>query len=90
MKKKFSSKTLKKMQADADRGEWHDLITLEALPSFACWLTQHEWLIQSPDYGEALRAYKNGWLLTVTCHDHHTTCHRLCMALWHTYQCFKE
>ena len=90
MKKRFSSKALKQMETDAKRGKWHNLIRLDEIPDFLRWLKNHEWQAQSPDYGEAMRAYKCGWTITVSYDGHRTTCGRLCMALWHTYQCFKE
>lgn len=90
MKKKFSSKAVRKMKADAEKGRWYALVRLEDIPDFLRWLSEHEWIGQSPDVGEALRAYKYGWTIRVYYDGHRTCCERLAMALWLTYECFKD
>lgn len=84
---------IKKMEHIAERGRWVGLIKLGDIPDFARWLSdeQHEWMIQSPDVGEALRAYKPGRPVLIVHYDgRHTVCTRAAMALWYTFLCFKE
>lgn len=90
--KKFSRKAQKKMTEDAVRGRWYNLVRLEEIPAFAAWLTDefHEWQMQSPDTGEAMRAYKNGRTIMIRYDGRRTICGRCVMALWYTYQCFKD
>lgn len=67
--KKISLKSQRKMQQDAARGKWYNLVRLQDIPAFAAWLTDdfHEWMGQSPDEGEVLRVHKYG--LTRAAHD---------------------
>lgn len=84
---------IKKMERIAERGRWVGLIRLADVPAFAKWLgdEQHEWMIQSPDVGEALRAYKPGRPVLIVHYDgRHTACTRAAMALWYTFLCFRE
>ena len=92
MKKKFSSKAKKKMERDAARGKWYNLVPLAEIPVFAAWLTDefHEWQAQSPDVGEAMRAYKHGRTISVRYDGRRTICERCVMALYLTFQCFRE
>ncbi len=92
MKAKFSSKAQRKMEQNATRGKWYNLVPLAEIPAFAAWLTDdfHEWQAQSPDVGEAMRAYKHGRTISVRYDGRRTICGRCVMALWYTYQCFKE
>ena len=90
MKKKFSSKAIRQMEANANRGTWYNLVKLEEIPAFSQWLHTKEWQAQSPDAGEAMRAYKNGWTITVGYNGHRTACRRLVMALWLTYECLEN
>lgn len=57
----------------------------------AAWLTDdfHEWVGQSPDEGEVLRAYKYGRTIVVWYDGRRTICGRQVTALWHTFQCFQ-
>lgn len=89
--KKFSREAQRKMTEDAARGRWYNLVRLEEIPAFAAWLTDefHEWQAQSPDVGEAMRAYKHGRTISVRYDGRRTICGRCVMALWYTYQCFK-
>lgn len=54
--KKISLKSQRKMQQDAARGRWYNLVELRRVPEFAAWLADedHAWLGQSPDEGEIL------------------------------------
>jgi len=90
--KKISLKSQRKMQQDAARGKWYNLVRLQDIPAFAHWLSdeQHEWMIQSPDVGEVLRAYKYGTTIVVWYDGRRTICGRHVMALWHTFLCFRE
>ena len=90
MKKKISSKALKRMKENAARGVWYNLVRLADLPTFARWLAaEKEWQMQSPDVGECMRAHKHGETVTVTLDRRgRTTCQRHVMALWLTYECF--
>lgn len=48
-------------------------------------------MIQSPDVGEALRAYKLGRPVLIVRYDGwRTVCTRAAMALWYTFLCFRE
>lgn len=91
--KKISLKSQRKMQQDAARGKWYNLVRLQDIPAFAHWLSdeQHEWMIQSPDVGEALRAYKLGRPVLIVRYDGwRTVCTRAAMALWYTFCCFRD
>ena len=91
--KKISLKSQRKMQQDAARGKWYNLVRLQDIPAFAHWLSdeQHEWMIQSPDVGEALRAYKLGRPVLIVRYDGwRTVCIRAAMALWYTFCCFRD
>ena len=89
MKKKFSSKAQKKMERDAARGVWIGLIKLPLVPAFAAWLSCcHGYLLQSPDVGEALVAYRDGRTIRVLYDGRRTRCSRGVMALWHAFECF--
>uniref|UniRef100_UPI004026D6BC hypothetical protein n=1 Tax=Mitsuokella multacida TaxID=52226 RepID=UPI004026D6BC len=93
MKQQISLKSQRKMQQDAARGKWYNLVRLRDIPAFAHWLSdeQHEWMIQSPDVGEALRAYKLGRPVLIIRYDgRRTVCTRAAMALWYTFLCFRE
>ena len=91
MKASFSSKAKKKMERDAARVGWIGLIELPLIPAFAAWLScRHGYLLQSPDTGEALVAYRDGITIRVLYDGRRTRCSRGVMALWYTYQCFKE
>lgn len=92
MKKKFSRKTQKKMETDATRGKWYNLVPLREIPAFAAWLSDdsHGWQMQSPDCGEALRAYRHGRTISVRYDGRRTICGRCVMALYLTFQCFKK
>ncbi|WP_455048258.1 hypothetical protein [Mitsuokella sp.] len=80
------------MERTAERGKWVGLIKLGDIPAFAAWLTDdfHEWMEQSPDEGEAFRAYKHGMTIVVWYDERRTICGRHVMALWHTFLCFRE
>lgn len=43
--KEISLKAQRKMQQDAMRGKWYNLVRLQDIPEFAAWLTDdfHEW-----------------------------------------------
>lgn len=90
--KKFSRKAQKKIAEDAARRKWYNLVRLEEIPAFAAWLTDdfHEWQAQSPDADEVIRAYKHGRTISVRYDGRRTICGRCVMALWYTYQCFKD
>lgn len=91
LKTKFSLKAQKKMRQDANKGVWIGLVELPLIPAFAAWLScRHDYLIQSPDAGEVLAAYRDGRTIHVLFDGKHTRCDRRVMALWHTYQCFKD
>lgn len=89
--KKISLKSQRKMEQDAARGKWYNLVRLQDIPEFASWLTDdfHEWMEQSPDEGEAFRAYKYGTTIRVLYDGRRTICNRHVMALWHTFLCFR-
>lgn len=90
MKPLFSQAELRQMDLSTKRGEWIGLVKLADIPAFAAWLTDefHEWQAQSPDVGEAMRAYKNGRTIIVRYDGKHTRCTRAVMALWYTFTCF--
>lgn len=91
MKPLFTRKELRKMAVSAKRGKWVGLVELEEIPAFSTWLTKEKgWMCQSPDAGQVLRIHKDGWTIVVEHDGKRTSCGRLAMALWHTYQCFKE
>ncbi len=93
MKAAITRQEIKKMERLAEHGRWVGLIKLGDIPDFARWLSdeQHEWMIQSPDVGEALRAYKPGRPVLIVHYDgQHTACTRAAMALWYTFLCFRE
>ena len=93
MKAAITRQEIKKMERTAERGKWVGLIKLGDIPAFAHWLSdeQHEWMIQSPDVGEALRAYKLGMPVLIVRYDGwRTVCTRAAMALWYTFLCFRE
>lgn len=84
---------IKKMIRIAERGRWVGLVHMADIPDFAHWLSDedHEWMLQSPDVGEVLRAYKPGRPVLIVRYDgQHTICSRATMALWHTFCCFRE
>lgn len=87
---KFKSMAEQKMLTNATRGEWYNLVKLDQITGFASWLSDesHEWMLQSPDAGEILRAWKDGRVISVSYDGHRTVCGRYVMALWYTYQCF--
>lgn len=88
--KKISRKAQRKMATNAVRGKWYNLMQPNEIPMFAAWLSNdfHEWQMQSPDTGEAMRAYKNGRTITIRYDGKHTRCTRAVMALWYTFECF--
>lgn len=89
MKNKISRKSQKKMAQDAGKGVWKGLIRIELVPAFAAWLAcRHGFLLQSPDAGEILRAYRDGRTISIGYDGRRTICGRHEMALWHTFQCF--
>lgn len=90
--KEISLKAQRKMQQDAMRGKWYNLVRLQDIPKFAAWLTDdfHEWVEQSPDEGEAFRAHKYGMMIVVWYDGRRTICGRHVMVLWHTFCCFHE
>ena len=90
--KDFSLKSQRRMQQDAQRGKWYNLVRMQDIPAFAAWLTDdfHEWVEQSPDEGEVLRAHKYGMTIVVRYDGRRTICGRQVMALWHTFQCFQD
>lgn len=93
MKQAITRQEIKKMERTAERGRWVGLIKLGDIPAFARWLSdeQHEWMIQSPDVSEALRAYKPGRPVLLVHYDgRRTVCTRAAMALWYTFLCFRE
>lgn len=93
MKAAITRQEIKKMERIAEFGRWVGLIKLGDIPAFARWLSdeQHEWMIQSPDVGEILRAYKPGRPVLIVCYDgRRTVCTRAAMALWYTFLCFRE
>lgn len=82
---------IKKMERVAERGWWGGLIRLNDIPAFSAWLTDenHEWMLQSPDVGEVLRACKPGRPVLIVRYDgQHTICGRYAMALWYTFFVF--
>lgn len=80
MKAAITRQEIKKMERIAEFGRWVGLSD-----------EQHEWMIQSPDVGEILRAYKPGRPVLIVCYDgRHTVCTRAAMALWYTFLCFRE
>lgn len=90
--KKISLKSQRKMQQDAVRGRWYNLVELRRVPEFAAWLANedHRWIGQSPDEGEALRMHRDGTTIVVWYDGHRTICGRHVMALWYTFLCFKD
>ena len=93
MKAAITRQEIKKMERIAERGKWIGIIKLSDIPAFASWLSneRHEWIIQSPDVGEVLRAYKPGRPVLIVCYDgRHTVCTRAAMALWYTFLCVRE
>jgi hypothetical protein len=89
MKAKFSSKAKKKMKQDANKGVWTGLIEIQLVPAFAAWLScRHGYLLQSPDVGEVLVAYRDGRTIRVFYDGRRTRCSRGVMALWRTFECF--
>lgn len=89
MKNKISRKSQKKMQQDAGKGVWKGLIRIELVPAFAAWLScRHGFLLQSPDAGEVLRAYRDGRTIRIHYDGRRTRCNRGVMALWRTFECF--
>lgn len=92
MKKKFSNKTLKTMERRAAKCEWLKLVDIKRVSDFAAWLSDdsHEWLIQSPDVGEILRAWKHGRTIHIYYDGKRTKCGRYEMALYLTFECFNS
>lgn len=93
MKAAITRQEIKKMERTAERGKWVGLIKLGDIPAFARWLSgeRHEWMIQSPDVGEVLRACKEGRpVLVIHYNGRHTVCTRAAMVLWYTFLCFRE
>ncbi len=92
MKPLFSQAELRQMDLSAKRGKWIGLVKLTDIPAFAAWLSDdlHGWQMQSPDCGEALRAYRHGRTISVRYDGRRTICGRCVMALYLTFQCFKK
>lgn len=92
MKQAITKKEIDKMVRVAAKGKWRGLIPLDDVPAFAAWLSDkdHDWMIQSPDYGEALRIYRDGLTRIVLIEEGRTVCGRHLMALWHTFCCFRD
>ena len=90
--KKISLKSQRKMEQDAARGHWYNLVELRRVPEFAEWLANndHGWLGQSPDEGEILRMYRDGTTIIVGYDGRRTICSRHVMALWYTFLCFHD
>lgn len=90
--KKISLKSQRKMQQDAARGRWCNLVELRRVPEFAAWLADEDrrWLGQCPDAGEILRMYRDGTTITVGYDGRRTICSRHVMALWYTFLCFHD
>ena len=85
--KKISLKSQRKMQQDAARGRWYNLVEMRRVPEFAAWLANedHGWLGQSPDEGEILRMHRDGTTIVVRYDGRRTICGRHVMALWYTF-----
>jgi hypothetical protein len=93
MKQLITRQEIRQMVRVAERGKWVGLVRLADIPAFAQWLSddRHEWMLQSPDVGEVLRAYKPGRPVLIVRYDgRHTVCGRAVMALWHTFCGFRE
>lgn len=90
--KKISLKSLRRMEQDALRGKWYNLIELKRIPEFSAWLTDdfHGWRGQSPDVGEVLRLHRDGTTLIIYYDGQRTICGRHAMALWYTFLCFHD
>lgn len=90
--KKISLKSQRKMEQDAARGKWYNLVELRRVPELAAWLCDdsHGWHCQSPDVGEALRLWRDGTTLIIWYDGHRTICTRHMMALWHSFLCFND
>lgn len=83
MKQAIAKKEIDKMVRVAARGKWRGLIPLSDIPPFAACLSNedHDWIVQSPDYGEALRIYRDGLTRIVLIEEGRTVCGRHLMAL---------
>lgn len=93
MKQLITRQEIRQMVRVAERGKWVGLVRLADIPVFAQWLSddRHEWMLQSPDVGEVLRAYKPGRPVLIVRYDgRHTVCGRAVMVLWHTFCGFRE
>ena len=90
--KKISLKSQRRMQQDAARGRWYNLVELRRVPEFAAWLANedHGWLGQSPDVSEILRMHRDGTTIVVWYDGRRTICGRHVMALCHTVLCFRD
>ncbi|WP_417502638.1 hypothetical protein [Mitsuokella jalaludinii] len=90
--KKISLKSQRKMEQDAARGKWYNLVKLERVPEFVAWLTDadHEWMGQSSDVGEVMRLHKYGTTISVLYDGRRTICGRHVMAMWYTFLCFRD
>lgn len=90
--KKISLKSQRKMQQDAARGKWYNLVELQRVPEFAAWLADedHGWLGQSPDVSEILRMHRDGTTIVIWYDGRRTICGRHVMALWYTFICFND
>lgn len=90
--KKISLKSQRKMQQDAARGRWYNLVELRRVPEFAAWLANedHKWLGQSPDVSEILRMHRDGTTIIAWYDGRRTICGRHVMALWYTFLCFHD
>lgn len=75
-----------------EQTEWVGLMRPADIPAFALWLEdkRHGWMLQSPDAGECLRAWRDGCLLIIRYDGKRTRCTRHGMAFWWTYVGLKE
>ena len=90
MKPLFTHAELRRMAVSAKRGKWVRLIELGKIPAFTAWLSKRNWICQSPDCGEVLKVYKDGWTRVVQYDGKRTVCDRGMMALWYTFLCFRD
>lgn len=89
--KRITHKAIKRMEKRAAKREWPNLIDIARVLDFAAWLSyKHEYMIQSPDAGEILRAWRHGETINVRYDGKRTQCGRHMMALWLTFECFYE
>lgn len=82
-----TSKQIKKLR---EKKTWSGLVQLKYIPAFSAWLLcRHDFISQSPDTGEVMRAYRNGITIRILIDDTgHTRCGRHVMALYYSFMCF--